>query len=281
MAYRTNDVGSRLMADLQKAGFSRNAAAGVVGNLSHETAGFTKLQEMNPTVPGSRGGFGYAQWTGPRRRAFEEYAKTLELDPNSYGANLGFLKKELASPEYKGLMEQLNASTNPAEAATLVSNKYERPGVPHMGSRVRYAEAYADPNAIVMPAGGQAPIAMETAGSRLSGAGPMADANRVDMAMPTRPTGAGPMAGLNRVTSTPPSQVPQSAGAPPGGMPTGMGSMLQRYVREGGTGGLKAGQLAGPQSISQALHVPQMQSAEMQLKKQQPSLWQTLSSMFR
>ena len=43
-------------------------AAAIMGNGGHESLGFTKLQEMKPTVKGSRGGWGLMQWTGPRRR---------------------------------------------------------------------------------------------------------------------------------------------------------------------------------------------------------------------
>ena len=46
-------------------------AAAVLGNLGHECGGFRLMQEQKPTVPGSRGGYGWAQWTGPRRRKFE------------------------------------------------------------------------------------------------------------------------------------------------------------------------------------------------------------------
>lgn len=35
-----------------------------------ERGGFTLLQEQKPTVAGSKGSFGWYQWTGPRRRAY-------------------------------------------------------------------------------------------------------------------------------------------------------------------------------------------------------------------
>jgi hypothetical protein len=41
-------------------------AAAFVGNLAHES---TQMQEQHPR--GGRGGLGYAQWIGPRRREFE------------------------------------------------------------------------------------------------------------------------------------------------------------------------------------------------------------------
>ena len=63
------------------------AAAAIVGNLGHESAGLATLQEIKPTVAGSRGGYGWAQWTGPRRRAFEAYCKRNGKDPASDDAN--------------------------------------------------------------------------------------------------------------------------------------------------------------------------------------------------
>ncbi|MCG5029758.1 phage tail tip lysozyme, partial [[Ruminococcus] torques] len=71
-AFRT--LAPRIMRDLlaeARFGFSRDDVAAIVGNLAHETLGFTKMQEMAPTVRGSRGGYGWAQWTGQRRVAFE------------------------------------------------------------------------------------------------------------------------------------------------------------------------------------------------------------------
>ncbi|MGO4287980.1 phage tail tip lysozyme, partial [Bosea sp. TAB14] len=81
---------NRLMADF---GFTREQAAGIVGNLGHESGGLNELQERNPTS--GRGGYGWAQWTGPRRRAFEAWAAEKGLDPASDEANYGFLRHEL------------------------------------------------------------------------------------------------------------------------------------------------------------------------------------------
>ena len=55
-----------IMADLKRElGLTHEQAAGLVGNLGYESAGFKALQEGRP-ISGA-GGFGYAQWTGPRR----------------------------------------------------------------------------------------------------------------------------------------------------------------------------------------------------------------------
>lgn len=137
----TQDIATRLLSDLQRDyDLTREQAAGVVGNLMHESGGFNSLQEIKPLVPGSRGGYGYAQWTGPRRNAFEDYAASNRLDPASYDANYGFLRHELANDPYES--RQFNTVRNAKtaeEAARLISQNYLRPGIPHMDSRINYA----------------------------------------------------------------------------------------------------------------------------------------------
>lgn len=137
----TQDIATRLLSDLQRDyNLTREQAAGVVGNLMHESGGFNSLQEIKPLVPGSRGGYGYAQWTGPRRNAFEDYAASNRLDPASYEANYGFLRHELANDPYE--RRQFNTVRNAQtaeEAARLISQNYLRPGIPHMDSRINYA----------------------------------------------------------------------------------------------------------------------------------------------
>jgi len=129
-----------LMAGLN---LSPAAAAGIVGNLWHETGGFKHMQEIKPVVPGSRGGFGFAQWTGPRRRSFEAWAKANNLNPSSYEANLGFLKHELTATPEGRVMPALKAANTPDEAARVFSTQFLRPGIPHMNSRVSRARNIA------------------------------------------------------------------------------------------------------------------------------------------
>jgi len=123
-----SDVGKRLMVDLQKDfGLTSEQAAGFVGNLHHESGGFTQLQELNPLVPGSRGGGGYAQWTGPRREAFETWATEAGLPLDSYEANYGFLKYELENTSEGNFLGSLRKAQDYQTAANLVSNLFLRP----------------------------------------------------------------------------------------------------------------------------------------------------------
>lgn len=114
-------------------------AAAVFGNFGHESAGFTKLQEINPTVPGSAGGWGWAQWTGSRRTAFESYCKRNGYDPASDMANYKWLWNELKTTE-KGALPKLKAAKTLRDKVIAFENAFERAGVKHYDSRLEWAE---------------------------------------------------------------------------------------------------------------------------------------------
>ena len=119
-------------------GLDELSASAILGNLGHESGGFKFLQEMKPTIRGSAGGWGFAQWTGPRRRAFDAWTAAKGLDPSSDEANLGFLIHELHTTEAKAIPAVqravgLEAKVRAFEAA------FERSGVKHYPSRYAYA----------------------------------------------------------------------------------------------------------------------------------------------
>lgn len=118
-------------------------AAACAGNGGHESDGFTDLQEDRPTVKGSRGGYGWFQWTGPRRRAYEAWCKKRGLDPASDKANTDFLIHELKGPEKRTIeavrkARGLEAKTVAFEAA------FERAGIKHYDSRKKWARIAMD-----------------------------------------------------------------------------------------------------------------------------------------
>lgn len=142
------NAGRRLMTDLMKDfGLTREQAAGFVGNLDHETGGFKFMQEITPVVPGSRGGFGFAQWTGPRRKQFEAWAGEKGLDLESYEANYGFLKHELENTPEGRVLNKLRETGDVKEATTVVSKDFLRPGKPHLESRISRASRYLEDQA--------------------------------------------------------------------------------------------------------------------------------------
>lgn len=132
---------NRLMRDF---GLTKAAAAAFAGNLHIESGGFTQLQEINPTVKGSRGGYGWAQWTGPRRKQYEAWAKERGLDPATDEANYGFLAHELMNTREGAVLQKLRGVTDPKQAALIVSREFLRPGIPHEDKRVAQAMRYFD-----------------------------------------------------------------------------------------------------------------------------------------
>jgi uncharacterized protein (TIGR02594 family) len=120
-----NQRAPQLMTELQEdLGLSKHQAAGLVGNLGYESAGFKSLQEGKPIA--GAGGFGYAQWTGPRRNEFFKWARDNQLDPKSHEANAGFLKHELRG-KHSGFLERLKKTQTLQEATRLTHEKYETP----------------------------------------------------------------------------------------------------------------------------------------------------------
>lgn len=142
-----------IMADLMRDfALDVTSAAAIVGNLGHESGGFRFLQEKKPLVPGSRGGWGWAQWTGPRRRAFEAWVAAKGFDPSSDEANYGFLAHELRTSEAKAI-PAVRAAGSLEDKVKAFELAFERAGVKHYPQRYDYArQALAAFNGEPMPA---------------------------------------------------------------------------------------------------------------------------------
>ncbi len=117
-------------------------SAGIVGNLGFESVGFTKLHEIGQ--PKGQGGYGWAQWTGPRRILFLGYAHDNNLDWRSDEANYGYLVLELRKSMRNTISAVRRASSLEA-AVWSVGQTFERPGgttsdhLPGFEGRTRYA----------------------------------------------------------------------------------------------------------------------------------------------
>jgi len=113
-------------------GFTPAQAAGIMGNYKYESAG------LNPAINefGGGGGFGLAQWTGPRKIDLQNFA-----GPNfsDYQAQLEFTMFELQNKE-KLAMSKLLETNTPSEGALSFSKYFERPGIPNNNIRQQYAE---------------------------------------------------------------------------------------------------------------------------------------------
>ena len=107
-------------------------AAGVWGNIGHESAGCTQLREIGQ--PPGRGGYGWLQWTGPRARSYLSWCAAHHLDWRSDAANYGYLIEETAT-QYAYVIAHLHETTTLDQAVEVWERLDERAGVVAMDSR--------------------------------------------------------------------------------------------------------------------------------------------------
>jgi hypothetical protein len=144
MASAFENLAPRVITDLMRElGVTAAQAAGIVGNLAAES-GLLAIQEGHPLA--GRGGFGWAQWTGPRRVAFEAWCIAHNLNKESYEANFGYLVQELKKPPHDRSLRQLKRTSTAKAAAETFGYWFERfAGYQNLGSanykkRVQFAE---------------------------------------------------------------------------------------------------------------------------------------------
>lgn len=125
-----------LIADFALAPFQ---AAAIVGNGGEESGGFEKIQEIGQTS--GRGGLGHFQWTGSRRRDFEAWLARNEdkgWQADTFEANYSMLFRELVGPE-SHTIPALKQTTTLEQATQVFMDKFERPGVPALDVRIKWA----------------------------------------------------------------------------------------------------------------------------------------------
>lgn len=147
---------SYIRSGLIERGLPEHVADGFLVNFQDESGLNPGINEANPIVPGSRGGFGLYQLTGPRRVAYEQFASQKGVDPSNVDAQLDFLMQEGQGSE-RGAFEKILAAPDTATAAQTIVNDFLRPSPEHAQSR---SSRYASLN------GGAQPVAqtpMQTA----------------------------------------------------------------------------------------------------------------------
>jgi hypothetical protein len=100
-------------------GLSPQQAIGVVGALTGE--GLTTGNEANK--PWGTGGVGLAQWTGSRRKRFNQWMAENNEDPTSPVSQEKFMAWEMAN-FYPDTLARMRSATSPAEASRIMTNEY-------------------------------------------------------------------------------------------------------------------------------------------------------------
>lgn len=151
------NIEAQIYSGLIQRGMTPDLAAAWMLNFKDESGLDPGINEIAPLVPGSRGGYGLYQLTGPRRRAYEAYAAERGLPLDSVDAQLDFMMTELQGPEARA-WEKIQAAGNTGDAAAAIVNYFLRPAESHRAKReARYrGTTYTPPeggNALAGPAG--------------------------------------------------------------------------------------------------------------------------------
>lgn len=122
---------------LQAKGLSPYAAAGIVGNLKHES-------NFSTTVLGDKGtAEGIAQWRNERRSGLHNFAANRKKDWKDLDTQLDYILFELNQTNNQSILKGLRKATSAEEATKIFMNEYERPSEEakrnSIGSRVQAA----------------------------------------------------------------------------------------------------------------------------------------------
>ncbi len=119
---------------LLELGYEPHIAAGLTGNLMQESG-----VAINPRAIGDSGNaFGMAQWNGPRKQAYLDFATARGTGPANIDTQIAFLDHELKTSE-QAAAARILAAPDARTAAEIASNEFWRPGTPHLDRRMAYA----------------------------------------------------------------------------------------------------------------------------------------------
>lgn len=123
-----------IVSGLMARGFPEHIAVGMATRMRAESGLNPGINEIAPVVPGSRGGYGLNQWTGPRRVAYEKFATSRGKPFDDLQTQLDFTKWELDNTE-SGAWKALQGTRTADEAARVYMERFLRPGVVHADMR--------------------------------------------------------------------------------------------------------------------------------------------------
>lgn len=121
------------MAFFEDNGWTKEQAAGIVGNLMHESGLNPDQHQLNDGPA-----YGLAQWENPRKRDLFRFAEKTGKPESDLDTQLQFIQHELNTSE-AAAARRLRAAQVVDEATTVFCVWYERPSKPHLASRLGYA----------------------------------------------------------------------------------------------------------------------------------------------
>lgn len=214
-----------------KKGISPHASAGIVGNMTQESAWRDDVLSGHRRGDGGASGFA-AQWQGPRLRNLMAFARSRGESNPSLDTQLDFALEEMnpASPYADSISaanrDRILNAQSPREAALAFRNYFERPSAADHNNRVSYAERVAgrlDPNFVAL---GPQPNAHAAERGR-----------DISLVSPTPVLSAGNNAARTNVLDDIAGQAPTGAQAQSTPFSSGSGAQVQLGSQDGVTAG--------------------------------------------
>jgi len=228
-----------LYNDLVQRGFSPIHAAAIAGNFAHEAGPKGRIDyginEIKPTVKGSRGGYGAAQWTGPRRVGLEQFAKKNGLSVSDRETQMKYFDQERSGAE-KGAFNRLQKTGDLNSATKSFMQNYERPraSTANLANRQHHAQEilargqrgdFGTPGGDTQLAKNEAPTPHPTQIAQNNAPPPGSVLNRINPKDPSGPLL--PEAGSQQMAQLNPNDM--GKGIPASNMQTpGVGMMLEQ-----------------------------------------------------
>jgi hypothetical protein len=153
---------SEAMSFFQSKGWSKEQAAGIVGNLQVESG-----KSLRTNAVGDNGqAYGIAQWHPDRQAKFQQ-VMGIPIRQSNFKQQLEFVQWELMNTE-KRAGQMLKSASTAIEAARAIDYGYERSTHQHLGQRMANAAALAksspqDNKTTSTPSGGTTPTSTPTA----------------------------------------------------------------------------------------------------------------------
>jgi len=122
-------------------GLPAHIAEGFVMNMRDESGLNPAINEANPLVPGSRGGFGLYQLTGQRRVDYESFAASKGVKFEDKDAQMDFAVYELENSE-SAAAKKIFATTTAGEAGAAIVTSFLRPSEKHRARRAAKYRSY-------------------------------------------------------------------------------------------------------------------------------------------
>ena len=133
------DRANRYFKDLKKEfpNLNKKQLSAIVGNLHHESMGFTAFQELGGK------GLGDAQWTATRRKEFLDFTNKNNLDPTTYEGSYAFLIHELKNNRSHGFTDDFMKKFNNSDLSLdQLTKMFERQYL--VAGKPDYASRYTD-----------------------------------------------------------------------------------------------------------------------------------------